>query len=163
MVPLLLLLLPAGPIAAFALAGYGLRALGRTGPRRADRAVRLRAVAALVGAVTAALYVWGLLHVVGAVMDAEDGGTDSAPIRPCRTPGWQEWARDPGITDYTVSYLPLRFVCETGDGGSYVTGHVPRYLNPAVACCALAAVALAGSAALTARRPGPRATREPGR
>lgn len=162
MVYLLLLFIPAGLIAAFALAGYGLRTLGGTGLRRADRAVWLRGLGALMGAATAALYVWGLLHVVGAVMDAEDGGTDSAPIRPCRTPGWQEWARDPGITDYTVSYLPLRFVCETGDGGSYVTGHVPRYLNPAVASCALATVALAGFTALATGRPGPRATREPG-
>ncbi|MFC5201444.1 hypothetical protein [Streptomyces kaempferi] len=152
MVPLLLLLLPGGLVACVALTGYGFGRLGRPGAERADGGGRLRGSAALVGAAAVAVYVWGLLHVAGAVLAAEDGGTDSAPIRPCRTPGWQEWARDPGITGYTVSYLPVRFVCETGDGGRYATGHVPRYVNPAFFCLAVAAVALAGTAALDTER-----------
>ncbi|MFD8422837.1 hypothetical protein [Streptomyces sp. NPDC059466] len=158
MVLLLLLLLPGGLVACVALTGYGLRRLARPGTGGADGAGRLRGPAALVGAAAVALYVWGLLHVAGAVLAAEDGGTDSAPIRPCRTPGWQEWARDPGITGYTVSYLPLRFVCETGDGGRYASGHVPRYVNPAFFCLAATAVALTGAAALDTERRARRST-----
>ncbi|QFZ73940.1 hypothetical protein GFH48_12395 [Streptomyces fagopyri] len=158
MVLLLLLLLPGGPVACVALARYGFGRLGHPGAGPADGGGRLRGTAALLGAAAVAVYVWGLLHVAGAVLAAEDGGTDSAPVRPCRTPGWQEWARDPGITGYTVSYLPLRFVCETGDGGRYATGHVPRYVNPAFLCLTVAAVATAGSAALDAERRARRRT-----
>src|SRR5690242_18064988 len=158
---LLLVLVPGGLVAAFAFVGYCFGTLGRIGPRQADRVVWLRALAALMGAATAVLYVWGLLHLVGAVMDAEENGTDSAPMRPCRTPGWEERAQDPGIVDYTVRYLPIRFVCETEDGDSYVTGAVPGYLNPGVLGFALAGAGCAGAARLVSRRPGPRATREP--
>ncbi|KPI03260.1 hypothetical protein OK006_0755 [Actinobacteria bacterium OK006] len=161
MVYLLLLLVPGGLVAASAFVGYCFGTLGRIGPRQADRVVWLRALAALMGAATAVLYVWGLLHLVGAVMDAEENGTDSAPMRPCRTPGWEERAQDPGIVDYTVRYLPIRFVCETEDGDSYVTGAVPGYLNPGVLGFALAGAGCAGAARLVSRRPGPRATREP--
>ncbi|WP_329532153.1 hypothetical protein OG568_16680 [Streptomyces sp. NBC_01450] len=162
MVYLLLPLLPGGLVAAFAFVGYCFSTLGRIGLRQADRVAWLRVLAALMGAAAAVLYVWGLLHLVGAVMDAEENGTDSAPLRPCRTPGWEEWAQDPGIVDYTVRYLPLRFVCETGDGDSYVTDTVPDYLNPSVLGFALAGAGCAGAARLVSRRPGPRATREPG-
>jgi hypothetical protein len=162
MVYLLLPLLPGGLVTAFAFVGYGFGTLGRIGPRQADRVTWLRALAALMGAAAAVLYVWGLLHLVGAIMDAEENGTDSAPMRPCRTPGWEEWAQDPGIADYTVRYLPLRFVCETGDGDSYVTDTVPDYLNPSLLGFALAGAGCAGAARLVSRRPGPRTTREPG-
>ncbi|MGV9704290.1 hypothetical protein [Streptomyces sp. NPDC003483] len=156
---LLLLLLPGGLVACVALTGYGLRRLGRRDAGRADGGGRLHGPAALAGAAAIAVYVWGLLHVAGAVLAAEDGGTDSAPVRPCRTPGWQEWARDPGITGYTVSYLPVRFVCETGDGGRYATGDVPRYVNPVFFCLAVTAVAITAAAALdTERRTRRRAT-----
>lgn len=57
---------------------------------------------------------WGLAHLVGAVMDAAENGADSAPLRPCRAPGREQRAQDPGSVDYTVRYLPIRFVCETG-------------------------------------------------
>ncbi|MEU3182931.1 hypothetical protein ABZ707_01765 [Streptomyces sp. NPDC006923] len=137
---LLLLFIPAGLILAFAFAGHGFGTLGRAGLRRADRRTRLRSLSAVLGAVAIALYTWGLLHVAGAVASAEDGGTDSAPIRSCRTPGWQERTMADMITDYTVNYLPLQFVCETNDGKSYATGAVPGYVNPAVLGLALAAV-----------------------
>ncbi|MDX3849500.1 hypothetical protein [Streptomyces sp. AK02-01A] len=137
---LLLLFVPAGLILAFAFAGHGFGTLGRVGLRSADRRVWLRSLAAILGAVAIALYTWGLLHVVGAVMSAADGGADSAPIRSCRTPGWQERTMANMITDYTVNYLPLQFVCETNDGGDYATGAVPGYVNPAVLGFALAAV-----------------------
>lgn len=161
MVYLLLLLVPGGLVAAFAFAGYGFGTLGRIGLRQADRVVWLRVVAALMGAATAVLYVWGLVHLVGAVMDVRENGADSALLRPCRTPGWEERAQDPDIADYTVRYLPIRFVCETEDGDSHVTDAVPDYLNPSVLAFALVGARCAGAARLVSRRPGPRAMREP--
>ncbi|WKX69382.1 hypothetical protein [Streptomyces sp. XD-27] len=104
MVFLLLLFIPAGLVASFAFVGYGFGTLGRVGIRRADREVRLRSLAALLGAAAAALYTWGLLHVAGAVLEAEDGGTGSSPLRPCRTPGGEE--RTLSVVDYTVDYMP---------------------------------------------------------
>jgi hypothetical protein len=47
-------------------------------------------------------------------MDAAENGADSAPLRPCRAPGREQRASGPGSVDYTVRYLPIRFVCETG-------------------------------------------------
>ncbi|MFF0449611.1 hypothetical protein ACFYT4_24895 [Streptomyces sp. NPDC004609] len=148
---LLLLVVPAGLITAFGFAGKGFGTLGRVGLRRADRVVWLRSLAALLVAGTAVLYAWGLLHVVGAVLEAEDGGTDSAPIRSCRTPGWQERTMANGIIDYRVEYLPIRFVCETNDGGSYATA-VPGYINPSVLGFTLAAAVCAGAAAVASDR-----------
>ncbi|GGR88857.1 hypothetical protein GCM10010252_29650 [Streptomyces aureoverticillatus] len=144
---LLLLLALAGLIAVFGFVGYGCGTLGRVGLRRADRETWLRSCAALLCAAAVALYTLGLLGVAGAVMTAEDGGTDSAPIRSCRTPGWQERTAADGIVGYTVDYVPLRFLCETNDGGSYATGAVPGYVNPAAFGFALAAVGLGVSAA----------------
>ncbi|MCT9084790.1 hypothetical protein [Streptomyces fulvoviolaceus] len=110
---------------------------------RKNLPIRLRRLAVLAGAVAAAAYAWGLLHVAGAVMEAEDGGTDSAPIRPCRTAGWPERERGgAGIVDYSVSFVPLGFACETQGGGSYTTEHVPAYVNPVALGCALAAAGL---------------------
>ena len=56
------------------------------------------------------------------------------------------------ITDYTVEYVPLRFVCETNDGGSYATDAAPGFVNPAVAGFALAAVVCGCAAALATER-----------
>lgn len=151
MVLLLLLLIPAGLVVPLALAGYGLGTLGRAGVRRADRRVWLRASAALLAAVAVALYAWGLLLVAGAVLDAEDGGANSSPLRPCRTPGQTE--RAASVVDYTVAYVPLQFVCETKGGGSYAAESVPDHLNPAVLVLALAAAGCAGTAALLPDRP----------
>lgn len=110
----------------------------------------LRSLAAILGAVAAALYTWGLLHVAGAVIDAEDGGADSSPLRPCRTPG--QWERALHVVDYTVDYVPLRFVCETKGGGSYAAESVPGYVNPGVLGSVLAAAGCAGAAALDSKR-----------
>ncbi|MFC7307776.1 hypothetical protein ACFQVC_26575 [Streptomyces monticola] len=137
MAPLLVLFLPAGLISSLGLLGYGLGTLGRTGLRRADRRRRLRSGAALLGATAAAVYTWGLLHVAGAVLEAEDGGAGSSPLLPCRTPG--QWERALTVVDYTVDYLPLRFVCETTDGGAYAAESVPDYVNPAALGLTLAA------------------------
>ena len=150
MVYLLLLLLPAALVLPFALAGYGLGNLGRTGVRRAGRQVWLRSGAALLGAVAAALYASGLLCVAAAVLDAEDGGTGSAPLRPCRTTDRPE--RSLTVVDYSVRYAPLRFVCEQKDGGAYAADSVPGFVNPAVVAFALAAVTCAAGAGFDTRR-----------
>ncbi|MFD7293320.1 hypothetical protein ACFV9W_08535 [Streptomyces sp. NPDC059897] len=118
-------------VGACALLGYGCGQL--SGKRDA-----LRGAAALAGAVAAALYAWGLLGVAGAVLTAEDGGTGSSPVIPCRT---GDMGRDAHIVDYTVRYVPLGFVCETSDGrGSYATDDVPGYVNPGAALFGLSAV-----------------------
>ncbi|MFG2980690.1 hypothetical protein ACGFYQ_05445 [Streptomyces sp. NPDC048258] len=150
---LLLLLVPAGLVAGLGLLGYGFVTLGRVGRRRTGDRVWHRGLAALLGAVAVAFYTWGLLHVAGAVVDAEDGGTDSSPLRPCRTPG--QWERALTVVDYTVDYVPLRFVCETTGGGRYAAESVPGYVNPAVLGFALAAVVCAGAAALESERRAP--------
>lgn len=147
---LLLLLIPAGLVLPFALVGYGLGTLGRIGLARADRRVWLRSAAALLGAAAATLYAWGLLIVGLTVLEAEDGGAGSAPLRPCRTPG--QWERSSSVVDYTVHYVPLRFVCETKDGGTYTAESVPDHVNPAVLGLALAAAVCVGVAALESER-----------
>jgi hypothetical protein len=119
--------------------------------------VLLRSAAALAGALAAAMYALGLLGVLGAVMVAQDGGTDSAPPQSCRTPGW--WERHQQgieIVDHSVRFVPLGFVCETSDGGSYDNGDVPGFVNPGVAGFALvgagAAIASGYVTELRARR-----------
>ncbi|WDF38412.1 hypothetical protein PBV52_17200 [Streptomyces sp. T12] len=140
MILLILLFVVVAVIGAVGLCGYGGRTLADHGLRRASAPAVLRGVAALAGAGGCALYAWGLLAVCGAVMVAEDGGTDSAPPRSCRTAGW--WERHQQgieIVDYKVTYVPLGFVCETSDGGSYDNGDVPGYVNPAALGLALTA------------------------
>ncbi|MGC0340424.1 hypothetical protein [Streptomyces sp. SLBN-8D4] len=102
----------------------------------------LRGTATLAGAGALAVYVWGLLHLVGAVLEAEDGGTGSAPLPPCR--GNEQAAQ---VIDYSVGYLPLSFDCETTGGGSYSAEAVPAYVNPAAVGLALASVGCAVSSA----------------
>ncbi|WP_225100044.1 hypothetical protein [Streptomyces sp. CoH27] len=150
MTSLLILLVPAGLILSVALTGHGLGSLGRVGLRRASGQARLKSAAAVLGAIAVALYTWGLLHIAGAVLDAEDGGTGSSPLLPCRTHGQGERALT--VVDYSVDYVPLRFVCETKGGGGYAAESVPGYINPAVLGCALAAVVCAGAAAVGSER-----------
>ncbi|MCL8012728.1 hypothetical protein [Streptomyces sp. AS02] len=144
MLLLLLLFVVVVVIVAVALCGYGGGTLAAHGIRRASAPVRLRGLAALAGAGACALYAWGLLAVCGAVLSAEDGGADSSPPQSCRTQGW--WERHQQgieIVGHTVSYVPLGFVCETSDGGSYDTGDVPGYVNPGVVALALTAAGCA--------------------
>jgi hypothetical protein len=103
---------------------------------------RLRGLAVLAGAGAVAAYVWGLLHLFGAVFEAEDGGASSAPILPCRGD-----ERAVHVIDYSVGYLPLSFDCEMNGGGSYTAGVIPAYVNPAAVGLALAAVGCAVAAA----------------
>ncbi|MFF0017067.1 hypothetical protein [Streptomyces sp. NPDC005374] len=103
---------------------------------------RLRGIAVLAGTVAIAVYTWGLLHLAGAVLEAEDGGTNSAPIPPCR--GNEQAVH---VIDYSVSFLPLSFDCEMTDGGSYASGTIPAYVNPVALGLALTAAICAVSAA----------------
>ncbi|WP_329258721.1 hypothetical protein OG223_37920 [Streptomyces sp. NBC_01478] len=125
----------------------------------------LRKLAFAVGLAAFALYLWGLLCVLGAIVQAEDGGADSSPILPCRTTNGQEGGpEDPRaaqVVDYSVDFAPLRFVCETTGGGGYVTDTVPGYVNPAVFGLVLAALGC-WVAALVVAPPGPRGVRGPG-
>ncbi|MFI0938682.1 hypothetical protein [Streptomyces sp. NPDC021020] len=143
----LFLLLPGCPIAAMALAGYG---LGRHRLRQADRQARLRSLAALAGSVAAAVYTLGLLCLTLAILDSDDSGADSAPLHPCRVAGHPERAAH--VTDYRVEYIPLRYVCETTDGSDYSAAVVPGWVTPAAAGSGLAAVGCAGAAAYEGER-----------
>lgn len=111
-------------------------------PRRPGAPFRV--VAAVAGGAAALLYAWGLVCVGFAVMEAEDGGTGSAPLRPCRTDAPPELSGR--IVDYAASYLPLGFRCETADGDGYDSADVPGYVNPGVAVLALTAAASAVAA-----------------
>ena len=117
----------APPAAAFPAAGAPLRVL---------------AGCAAAGAVL--LYGWGAVCVAFAVMEAEDGGTGSAPLRPCRTDRHPELSGR--VVDYSVSWLPLGFRCETSDGDGYASDDVPMYVNPGTAALALTAAASAVAA-----------------
>ncbi|MFG2295861.1 hypothetical protein [Streptomyces sp. NPDC048603] len=146
----LLLLVPACLILPFVLAVRAVRVLALAGgPGRADSRAWLRTAGLAQAAIAVGAYGWGLLHVTGAVVSAEDGGTNSLPLQPCRTPGWEY--RGEAIAGYRVEYLPLRFVCEAEDIGDYPTS-VPGYVNPvffalgfgAVVCLTVAALESGG-------------------
>ncbi|MFG2471339.1 hypothetical protein ACGFXB_38635 [Streptomyces canus] len=95
----------------------------------------LRGFATLAGLVALIVYTWGLLHLAGSILEAEDGGASSAPIPPCR--GNEQVAH---VIDYSVSWLPLSFDCEMTGGGSYPAEVIPGYVNPVAVGSALAAV-----------------------
>ncbi|GGU53798.1 hypothetical protein [Streptomyces daghestanicus] len=107
-------------------------------------AAGLRTLAWWTGAAAVLLYLWGLLHLAFAVLAAEDGGTGSAPLRPCRAAAHPERAER--VTGYSVSYLPLRFRCETPDGDGYPSDAVPGYVTSGAAVLALACAASAVTA-----------------
>ncbi|MEU9559531.1 hypothetical protein [Streptomyces fumanus] len=142
--PVLLLFLAVAVVTALVLSRRGTpypaapaAPAARTEPRRPG--ARLRVLAGCAGAAAVLLHLWGALCVAGAVMAAEDGGAGSAPVPPCRTADHPE--RSARTVDYSVSWLPLDFRCETADGESYAPGSVPGYVNPGVAALALTAAA----------------------
>lgn len=153
MLSLLALLIVVGTIGGVMLAGYGFGTLGRIGFRAADRQVRLRCFAAVLGAGAVGMYTWGMLHLAGAALDAGDGGTGSSPVVPCVLSDRGGEAAD--VVDYSVSLLPLRFVCETTDGEDFAAGTVPGYVNPAVPAFVLPALACAATAAIRNARAQP--------
>ncbi|MEV1007460.1 hypothetical protein [Streptomyces sp. NPDC049881] len=130
-------------LTAFGLGGHGLRTLGRRSPGRPATPRVLRGLTALSAALTTLLYA-GALAIVGMVwLDAHDGGTDSAPARPCRVgTAWQET----GIARHYATYLPPRYVCETADGSTFTTGNVPARYDLVLAASALTTAALAVAA-----------------
>ena len=105
----------------------------------------LRGTAALAGTGAVAVYAWGLLHLADAVLEAEDGGANSAPIPPCH--GNEQVVH---VIDYSVGYLPLSFDCEMTGGGSYPAEVIPGYVNPVAVGSALAAVGCAIASAYVA-------------
>ncbi|GIF76756.1 hypothetical protein [Asanoa siamensis] len=135
---LLLLASLVGAVVAVVLTVRGVRGLDR----------RLRGIALLAAAGAVAVYTWGLLHVTYAVLRAEDGGTGSSPVEPCRKAGSQ---RADHVIGYGVSYVPLDVTCHLSDGGSYRASSVPGWVNPAAGVLALTSAAT-GIAASTRTR-----------
>ena len=84
----------AGAVAAVVLAVRALLALRKNQGWR-----RMVALLACSGAVS--LHVWGMLHLLGAVMQVEDGGTGSSPLGPCRAAGDQMASH---VVGYDVVY-----------------------------------------------------------
>ncbi|WP_006350703.1 hypothetical protein [Streptomyces sp. SID5473] len=147
----LLLLLPVCAGLAFGLTGYGIGALARS--RRSSRRTGslLGALAAFCGAASAVVYAWGGLLLAGAVVEAEDGGTSSSPLLPCRdVTGREEQLQQ--VVGYSVGFVPLRFDCELTDGGSYDSGAVPGAVSAHAATLALSGAALAVAARYAAER-----------
>ncbi|MFB8773028.1 hypothetical protein [Streptomyces broussonetiae] len=111
------------------------------------RGGRLGGVAAFAGLSAALMYVWGMLFVGMAVLDAEDGGTGSSPMGSCRLgDSPEETHRWMQAVDYDVSWLPLGFECVTSDGERYDSGQVPSYVNPVAFGLALVGVGCAVAA-----------------
>ena len=137
----------AGAVAAVVLAVRAFLALRRNRGRPQRGWRRVIALLACSGAVS--MYVWGMLHVLGAVMQAEDGGTGSSPLGPCREAGDQIASH---VVGYDVGYVWLRFDCRLSDGGTYTTSAVPGYVNPATALLGLTAFVLAAVPAERANR-----------
>lgn len=105
---------------------------------------RMAALLACSGALS--LHVWGMLHVLGAALQAEDGGAGSSPLGPCREAGAQIASH---VVGYDIGYLWLRFDCLLSDGGTFTTSVVPGYVSPATA---LLGVTAAFFAAMPAER-----------
>ncbi|MFD5005680.1 hypothetical protein ACFWMV_22545 [Streptomyces mutabilis] len=163
---LLLLVLVAVVTAVLLGRGTGTYPRARTAPAAPVPAPRkpgapFRVAAGAAGWAAALLYLWGLMCVGFAAMEAEDGGTDSSPLRPCRTGVPPELSGR--VIDYDVSYLPLRFSCETVDGEAYDSADVPGYVNPGVAVLALTAVASAVAAGYATELRARAAARDGGR
>ncbi|MFR0358430.1 hypothetical protein [Streptomyces sediminimaris] len=147
----------AGTATALVLVIRGLRkALGR-GRHLPGQA--LRAAAFVLGGAAVGVYAWGMAHAGLAVLDAEDGGTGSSPIRPCRQ---ADPERAVHVVDYHVGFVPLDFECRLSGGGSYTASTVPGYVNPATAVLGLAGIVCGiFSAADAERRRTPRTSPTP--
>lgn len=109
----------------------------------------LRALGLLASGLALATYAWGLVHVLGGWMEAEDGGTDSAPMRPCRDHLEKERALQ--VVGYDLDVVPPGFSCELSDGTSVEIPVVPAYVTPTV--IVLGAVGLAGLVVSGRRQP----------
>ncbi|MGW5354469.1 hypothetical protein ACWERV_28620 [Streptomyces sp. NPDC004031] len=92
----------------------------------------------------------GLLALTLTILDAQDNGADTSPLRPCRVAGHPERAAN--VTGYRVEYVPLRFVCDTTDGDDYSADAVPGWITPVAAGFAVAGVGCACAAAVEGER-----------
>ncbi|WP_406059169.1 hypothetical protein OG462_19320 [Streptomyces sp. NBC_01077] len=104
-------------------------------PARVWRDVSLAAVAA-----GAALYLWGLLHVL--LTDEQEQAERCELLRP---------AGVPELVGLRGDFVPLRLVCETPDGHDYNVV-VPDYINPLLTVLLLLALAGATASGLLHRR-----------
>ncbi|MFD8566305.1 hypothetical protein [Streptomyces sp. NPDC059639] len=136
-------------VTGFALLLTGSGLLFRSARREGEHGPLLQAFAVVAAGLAALMYAWGMLFVAGAVVSAEGGGTDSAPLRPCRSLGQEVAFHTVG---YDVDYVPLRFVCVTSDGGHHPADAVPGYVNPALAVLGLTAAGLGAWAAVESER-----------
>ena len=134
-------------VVATILTARGIAALRRRGWRRA--------AARLAGAAALSVHAWGMLHVLGAVLEAEDGGAGGSPLGPCRAAGERNVGQ---VVGYEVGYGWLSFDCRLSDGGTYATSAVPGWINPAAAGLGVTAVALAVPRTSVVRRSRPRTT-----
>lgn len=108
-----------------------------------------RALGLLAGGLALGTYAWGLVHVAGGWLEAEDGGTDSSPLRPCRDHLEEERALQ--VVGYDLDVIPPGFSCELSDGTSVEIPVVPAYVTPVVMVLGAAAVT---SLVVSGRRQG---------
>ncbi|TDB85672.1 hypothetical protein E1264_20405 [Actinomadura sp. KC216] len=140
----------AGLVVGVVVLARGLLAVVRHG-RRA-RAGLLRGCALLALGVAVGAYAWGAAQAGAAALEAEDGGTDSSPLRPCR--GEADPATVARVVDHQVRLVPLRFECRLAGGGSYATSAVSGFVNPVAGLLGGAGtVGAVASAVVAERRP----------
>ena len=112
--------------------------------RRGSRgdAISLACQALIGGALL--LFAFAAGSVLLAVSDAEDGGTTSAPPRPCRAVVPDE--KLSSISGYHVQLIPLDFVCDSEDlEAEYRVHAVPRAVNLGAVVLLSAGVVLAST------------------
>lgn len=148
-----------GTLLALVVIVFGVVGAVRAG--RHSSARRLRAGALLVLGVGIGAYAWGMAHVGTAVLEAEDGGADSSPLRPCR--GEADATTVARVDGYRVRLVPLRFECHLAGGGSYVTSAVPGYLNPLAGILGVAGLVGLVLSTASAERPSTKPEERTGR
>ncbi|GFH37804.1 hypothetical protein [Streptomyces pacificus] len=129
-IPLVLLLSVTGAVVAPWLAIRGVRLLSRTGTKRATLAL-IKGVAALACACSAAVYTWGLLHL----MILDESGQAQACSERLNSEQYEF------VDGYEYSFIPLSFNCRVNSGQTY-EAVVPGYVNPTTGMFGLTAAAL---------------------
>ncbi|MFF2526009.1 hypothetical protein [Streptomyces liangshanensis] len=116
-----LFILLLGLLLVICLIGYLGSALTHRKESSLGHRLWLRAGAVLSTCAAICVYLWGALHV--AFME------DLNMRQACVAAGGETKASQ--VDGYEASYLPLRFVCHIGGGGSY-SAAVPSWINPAL-------------------------------
>ncbi|MEV4504952.1 hypothetical protein [Streptomyces klenkii] len=132
-----------GMAAALVLVIRGARSASRRG-RKLSR--KPKDLALILGGAAIGVYAWGMAHTGLAVMQAEDGGAGSFPLKPCRDTDATKAVR---VIGYEVDFVPLRFECRLDDGTRYRASSVPDYINPAALGLSLIAVTLAAAVVIS--------------